>query len=93
MYVRKTCLVLVVLIICSRGVYAQEERKINSSDTTLVKFLNELISEKENETKLFAEKIQEYERIVEQMKGAYDKTMYDLGMLRKRKEAFESKSK
>ena len=93
MSLRKIFLILGLFFICTNVVFAQVDRAINYSDTTLVKFLDELIKEKESESKLFAEKIQEYEVLVEQMKGAYDKTIYDLAMLKKRKEAFQEGEK
>ena len=72
-------MIIIVMLIFSSIAFAQV-------DSTKIKLYDEIIVEKQKELNEIKDKIIETEKLVERLKGAYEKTMYDINVYSERKE-------
>lgn len=72
-------MIIIVMLIFSSIAFAQV-------DSTKIKLYDEIIIEKQKELNEIKDKIIETEKLVERLKGAYEKTMYDINVYSERKE-------
>jgi len=80
-------IIIIVMLIFSSIAFAQ-------IDSTKIKLYDEMIIEKQKELNEIKDKIIETEKLVERLKGAYEKTMYDINIYSERKKILsESKTK
>lgn len=80
-------MIIIVMLIFSSIAFAQV-------DSTKIKLYDEIIIEKQKELNEIKDKIIETEKLVERLKGAYEKTMYDINVYwERRKILSEGKTK